>query len=31
MIAFRIIADAYQESSLNDDFEFAPSKFFLVQ
>ena len=31
MIAFRIIADAYQESSLNDDFEFAPSKSFLVQ
>ena len=31
LIAFRIIADAYQESSLNEDFKFSSSKFFLVQ
>ena len=31
VIAFRIMTDAYQESSLNDNFEFAPSKLFLIQ
>ena len=31
MIAFRVITDAYQPSSLNDRYEFAPLRFFLCQ
>ena len=31
VVAFRVITDAYQKSSLNGQYEFVPSKFFLCQ